>query len=472
MSDKDAPTCKRSSMAGCNTGPGGKRRIPSRYPTTIIDRLFCALEAASGNRFCVQVVLQLDGRIDEQLVARAVRLTLEIEPYLASRFVEGWLQPYWERLESMDTDHFFEVCATDNWPDTLESVLSRQLDQERECPVKVLLLRDSIDVVCVKLDHKMGDGQAAKEYAYLLAETYSRLADDPQYAPPPNPNRDRGLTQITRTMSRAERFRLLRSLKSTKRRSGEDGEWHLPQPQQPQAGLPDSHFAIEKISPERYAAIFRYGCRHKATVSHVLLAAFIRAAAATVPHSPAGPLKVITTVDLRRHLPSKQSDVLCNLAGLAPVYVDQGAGDSLDTIVAKIRGQLYEARKAHMGLLRRVVQLEVVPRARFVFNCIPFGWLKGRIAGRMMQGAKKGRLHSHLFFTDIGPIRPDRLIFSQVGATDAFITSGTVMQQGLLLLCVTEFSGTLSMSIGYSPRLVDGDCIDVFLRTMVDNLPA
>ncbi|MFQ5490734.1 MAG: hypothetical protein ACE5GE_08445 [Phycisphaerae bacterium] len=476
------PVCAQPTSKSAVTGRGPA----PRYPTTVLDRVFSAIEQVGANPFCVQLVVRLNGRLDERLLARAVRLTLEAEPYLGCRFLEHWFRPFWEPIEDLDSLRLLEVCPTDSWRDSLEGVLSQPIDRERECAVKVVLLRDTVDVLCVKLDHKMGDGQAAKDYAYLLAQTYSRLADDSEYAPSPNPNRDRSLGQIPRGGSGAGSSAPQPSPTSPTRDRSPAGQWYLPRPPASASIGPSSRFLIEQIPPERHAAVFRYACRHRATVSQVLLASFIRAALLKVPHSASGSLRVRTTLDLRRYLPSKQANVPCNLAGLLSLRVDPAGGDGLDEWVGQVRDQMYAARAAFMGRPhRQMFRPEVDKRtrwalrfipfalgARLVFGVLPFRWFK-RIAKRQLQrGAEKDDCPSRLMFTDIGPIRADRLGFSHVEAVEAFVSSGTVMLRGLMLVSATEFCGTLTLSLGYSPLAVDSACMEDFFATLVDGLPA
>ena len=49
-----------------------------------------------GN-FQIQAVLRLDGRLDYNKLARAVRLSVDIEPVLGCRFIEH-APPYWKRV--------------------------------------------------------------------------------------------------------------------------------------------------------------------------------------------------------------------------------------------------------------------------------------------------------------------------------------------------------------------------------------
>lgn len=444
--------------------------IPKRFATVLCDRIFSAIEAAGDIRFCIQVVLRFEDRLDEARLEQAARLSLEVEPHLACRFVERGYQPYWSRYDHLDEIRCFELRRAQDDEQTLQRVLAEQLGQEGECAVKVILIRGRVDVLCVKMDHKMGDGQAAKQYASLLAETYTRLAGNPHDLPTPRAPGDRSLAQITKPMTRLERRRLIRGLTRGEPLADQSAYWQLPAPDDPQQVSESSRFLIETIPAERYPALFQYACRHRATVNQVLMAAFLKAALAVIPHTPAPRLKILTTVDLRRYLPSKLTEAPCNMAGLQAVSVDTWA-DTLDAIVADVRDQMFAARKHQMGLHRSVWRLELQPLARFLFNCVPFRRLRSRMVDRWKRGRREGGVASQLCFTDIGAISPEAVTFSTVRPRHAFITSGTVPHPGILLLCLTEFSGMLTFSIGFDPRVLDGACAERLLRTLIDTLP-
>ncbi len=434
------------------------------------DRLFSAIETAGGLRFCVQVVIRLVDRIDAQLLDRAAHELLRIEPYLSYRFEERGYQPRWARFAEPEQISAFELIETDDLDRTLQDVLARELAGERESAVKVYLIRGNQDVVCLKLDHKMGDGQAAKEIAALLAETYTRLAEDALSIFPVRPCGDRSLAQITRDMSRDHRRKLLAGMTRGESLMERPGAWFLPAPAAGMHAEERSRFVMRIIPAARHAAIFRYACRHRMTVNQVLMAAFQKGALDVFPHSEAESLLVLATVDLRRYLPGKKSDAPCNLAGLMALRVNP-KHDSIDDLSSEVREQMLAARKGHMGLHRRIWRLELHPRARFLFNLVPFRIVKRSMVKRHARGARKEGMAGHLILTDIGALDPDRLSFAGVQPEHAFITSGTVTHPGILLLCLTEFSGMLTLSMGFDPHVLDSRKIEQFIEAMIAALP-
>ena len=80
---------------------------------------------------------------------------------------------------------FAVVATTDPARDMIAFQAAEVPDAGPQASV-TLLRADDHDELGIKLSHVPVDGQGAKQYAYLLALTYSRLKEDSGYAPAPN----------------------------------------------------------------------------------------------------------------------------------------------------------------------------------------------------------------------------------------------------------------------------------------------
>ena len=70
--------------------------IPKRIRAVTTDKLGFAL--AQVTDYKIQVVLEFEGALDADRLRHALRLLMDAEPVLGSRFVPHWFSPYWERL--------------------------------------------------------------------------------------------------------------------------------------------------------------------------------------------------------------------------------------------------------------------------------------------------------------------------------------------------------------------------------------
>ncbi len=224
-----------------------------------------------------------------------------------------------------------------------------------------------------------------------------------------------------------------------------------------------SDFLTWRLSEERVRALFGYACRHRATVTQVLLAALAVAVGATVPQPTGGPRRVNTAVDLRRYLPSKRAPAPCNLIGLSVLGVDAAA--PLEGVLGQVRDQLHAQRQGQLGLLGSTLILETFPVFRQLWGAIPYRllqWLVGRRLARMRQDPGTGRL----LLTDVGEVEPERLNFAGTGPVDAFVTSGRMRVTSFLTLFVSGFQGTLTLTLGYGPAALIREVSDQLMQTL------
>jgi|CXWL01.1.fsa_nt_gi NRPS condensation-like uncharacterized protein len=453
------------------TGRCSSKEKPITFESYCIERVFAAIEAATGNSFYIHIVARLAGRIDETQLVRAIRLTLDTEPAFRCTFEEGWFQPYWKLRSGIEEQQFFEFIEAENEEESLQEVLALELDRRRDSGIKTYLIRKSKDTLCVKLDHKVGDGHTGKQFMYRLAETYSRLAVDPQYTPPAQPCRNRSVMQVTRSMSVADQHRVLHQARLKRVAREEFADWYLPRPLVPDPKRSARRFHIQQVPSERFAATVQYAHEQGVTLNTVLLAAFARAAINVIPRSSGTRSEIQQTVDLRRHLPEKDRPSNCNLSSMLTLTVDQGANDSLETYVAALGAQMDAARKDYIGLAHPLIRWELNRKRRFLFNCIPFRVIK-RTTLRRIRSLERAGSPSRLVFSNVGKIDPDPLIFANVRTEDAYFVSGILMNRELLILLATEFGGRLFLTFGYSPHFVDGAALTGFLEEIIRNLPA
>jgi len=386
------------------------------------------------------------GRIDEDRLVRAVRLTLDAEPVLGCRFVEHWFRPYWERFD----DLAMKFCEVRQSSDCRADMLNF-LDSPPDVPLRVLLLRGETDLLCIKLDHRAGDGAAMREYAYLLADIYNRLRGDPNYRPVPNVSGHRGMRELGDRFSFRERVRIVRHAVQAVRQFRMVRTWEFP------PLPPDEAAKLEalrwRLDAARVRAIFDYAYRRRTTVGQVLLAAFYLTVYHTRPQPAGRPLRVITAVDLRRYLPSKRAPALCNLIGASLITIDPRSGDSLDGVVTQVRDQIQSQRREHLGLPLSSFVVDNLPVLRHLRGLIPYRYYKqfARRNQRNLRG-RKGTVGGVVAFTDLGELEADRLAFAGADITDACVTTGAVRDPGGLAMATSEFQGSVTGALGFGTR--------------------
>ncbi len=236
-----------------------------RFPATSGDIMAHAMdpmmEMVLGSR------LTFSQQLDAQLLARASRLLLDVEPVLGCWWDEKSHGADWVRCDGLDESAVFSTAETE--------------DPDRDCAefhgtpfnptgprLAVLLLRSrDHDDLCLRFDHSAGDGWSAKEVTHLLADVYSRLLDDPDYVPAP------------RTSPRPDHADVWNALTEEQRQMSANppsmtnmSQWRM----KARAGAKDG-FVVRTLtlSPERVEVLRAYAHARGATVNDTLIGALI-----------------------------------------------------------------------------------------------------------------------------------------------------------------------------------------------------
>ena len=332
-----------------------------------------------------------------------------------------------------------------------------------DLPLRVLVLRGDADMLCVKLDHHVGDGTAIKEYVYLLAGIYNRLEEEPEYRPTPNLS-DRSLVQVGRRFGLRDGWRILRQAVEAQRRLKTLAQWEYPLPR---GESPEYDYATWRLPADRVRAIFEYGLRRRATPSQVLLAAFYIALYEELPRSSDLALPASMAIDLRRFLPATATPAMSSLVGVSVVAIEPRAGDSLDAVVQQIRSQMI-SQQEYLGLPVSFFPLEALPGIRHLMALRPYG--RSKRAGRTRPGDShsRERVKAWMILTHVGELDEQRLAFGGTEITDAYTTGGVFRFPGLLGLGVSGFRGSLTLHLGCGPT----DLVSRLAERIMEILPA
>jgi NRPS condensation-like uncharacterized protein len=300
-------------------GQLNEAQIPGRLPASGGDIASAAmrpmLEMVLGSR------LTFTERLDPDALARAVRLLLDLEPVLGCSFDERLLSADWVRCPDLDRSVPFSMADTDD-PDHNAAVFHSTPFGSKAPRLAVLLLRSrDHDDVCVRFDHVAGDGWSAKEVTHLLGETYSRLSEDPYFAPPariaPRPTHK----DVWEALSDEQRAATANTPKMA------FSNWSIKLKRGAGHAL-----AIRSLtlSPERVAAIRVHAHTRGATVNEALLAAFARSVASMSPPKKGARPGISVSADPRRFAEGADLDRVANIATTQTVLFDYRHGETFD----------------------------------------------------------------------------------------------------------------------------------------------
>ncbi|PGK21401.1 hypothetical protein CN901_12620, partial [Bacillus cereus] len=126
----------------------------------------------------INAVLYFPVGISKEILEESVRITLQLQPVLNSRFVENDI-PYWEE-HSSDTNSsicFFAEGNNQELEIMAIDFIKEPGDRIQGPMVQMKLLRGTTtDMLVVKLSHLCSDGAGVKEYIKLLGTIYTHLS--------------------------------------------------------------------------------------------------------------------------------------------------------------------------------------------------------------------------------------------------------------------------------------------------------
>lgn len=371
-----------------------------------------------------QAIMKLDGRVDFDKLKRAVRLSVDAQPVLGCRFVEGD-PPYWKRLDNIDEVTFCSIDETHHPDEAVTRFLQSPLDAENDPMVKVQVLRSmQYDIIGVKVNQVCCDGTGTKEYIKLLADIYSRLdQEDGTFLPKPKID------------SREEQDRLFEELNRTypevRGNTTPDTQttgWTFPWSQRREASV---SFALCRLPQGSLESIYQYGRPREATVNDVILTAFYRTMYEISRPKYCAPMDISSTVDLRRYLSDGETQAIRNLSGGVVTKLSRKSNESFEDTLSRVVHATREIKK---------IDEENVEKTSFTYFNDYFV--------RMPQSSVSIDKVCYPGLSNLGNLSESYIRFGSNVVTDAYILPPVIRAPGFQIL-TSDYNGTLTMSIGY-----------------------
>ncbi|HPQ70515.1 MAG TPA: hypothetical protein PKW95_15405 [bacterium] len=428
----------------------------SRIRATLLDETLYAMSAVG--EWHIGLVLAFAERLDETRLAEALRLTLHAEPLLAARLAPAWWRAHWEPPEQPPASFPLSVEPAGDEPPAAHRFFLEPMDHFDGPQVQALLLRGAGDTLLLKLSHFVTDAGGVKHYAYLLADIYRRLADDPHYRPPVN-DAPRGLHRITASIGRGVKRAALR-------RMWREGKANPPSPTPLNppgklAARDERRFIARHVEPGQFAALRAWGRERELTINDVLVAAFLRALTQTPPDDQAHLLRIIGTVDLRRYLPADAPPTIDNLSGWVYANFGADAGDDLDATARLVGATMRQLKEGPLGL-------SMMPFLALLRAVSPLA-LNRIMYTEMMEGFNKENAFPPTL-TNMGAIDPARLTFADAPALRAFLLP-PLLYPPTIGPGVSGYGDTLTLSAGYCAAGTPTPIMEKLFAAWLDELP-
>lgn len=395
----------------------------------------------------INAVVSFDQSLDEDVLKKAVRLSLDAEPVLGCRFIEDE-QPYWRRFEEPDEIMWFEFVKSDNKQEAAGRFLKSTFAHDgQQIKVRLIRSRDK-DTLCVKISHACSDAAGLKQYLEILAGIYSKLQENGGFKPMPNQDR-RDQKHYFDAMGVAEPLALFDPytyfVKPT---------WAFPHHA---LEYEEMSISIRRINDEAYDRIKEFAKTQGVTVNTTLATAFVRSLFELVKPPVGEEMAICVTIDLRGTYTSDTNQAVCNMSVSILPKISRIEKESFKGTLKRVSYSIDELKRTRAHILNAVA-LEVL-------GSIDFSKALGQMEG-IFQWINKTR-KSHPILSNMGII--NTLKFGQIIAADAYLVTPTSGAPAFLLGAST-YNKTLTLDVSYYRPAHKKEDIEKFMDLMEKEL--
>lgn len=425
--------------------------IPMRFAATGADAAISITRAVTHHRIGLSLTF-LGERLDADRLARAVRLSFDAEPLVGCAFRTDERMAYWERMSNLDGVTAF-VLEEANDPQTrMRSFQAIEVPDEGPQAAVALFRASDGDVLGIKTSHVLADGQAAKRYAYLLADIYTRLGADLSFTPEPNVRARPSGRDVWANLSPQQR----RDAKKAK-------SWARPTWPAPAAGNTGQGLTYRwaTLPPYLFRALKSYGSERGCTVNDMMLAAVLRACISQFDPPAGVPLSLMYTADLRRYLPDAADLPISNLSISGSLDIERVDGEGFESTLRRVHKRMEQWAKMCHG-------------AGPLASAEKIAGLGYRMTERLLGmtfrvGGGSGKTYP--WFTNIGIIDDGQLSFDGVEPHSGFMF-GPASSGPSIVPVISTYRDALTVCMGFCESDYDAAAVELLLERIVGEIVA
>ncbi len=408
-----------------------------------------------GN-FQIQAVLKLDGRMDFDILVKAVRLSIDEEPVLGCRFIEH-APPYWKRLKDIDNVMFCSIEETDNVEEAVNSFLESPLDMDHDPMVKVKLIRsEQHDTLGIKLNHTCCDGAGAKEFIHILSRIYTILDHkNGVYIPKPS------------IRDSEDHIKVFNNL-GIKHPEMDNSMVEAPKTVWPflwkSGGQKDvTPFVVCRLPYGQLDVLSQYGKKRGATINDLILTAFYRAMFKISQPPYHVPMDIGLTVDLRRYLPDNKASAIRNLSGGIVLRIARLKDEPFYGTLSRVVSLMNHKKKNNPGY-QCATGAEHAEMINF-YQFLAFS----KFISKASDVILKKCFYCSPGLSNVGIISKNLIKFGDNVVTDAYIIPPVIRMPGIMLVA-SSYNGILTFATGYYKGSVSRGNLEKLLNKIKSEL--
>ncbi|HFU7058173.1 TPA: condensation domain-containing protein [Bacillus cereus] len=430
-----------------------------KHSVTPQDRMNYLLGLYSADQQ-INAVLYFPVGISKKLLEQSIRITLQLQPVLNSRFAENDI-PYWEEhssgtntpicLFAEGNDQELEMMAID--------FIKESGDRIQGPMVQAKLLRgNTTDMLVVKLSHLCSDGAGVKEYINLLGAIYTQLSL----------GQSKGQiikefgegNESFRDQSPVFKYAGISDVKSAYRPNQEQQASLWSFPSQPNKNTYPK-MSVRRLNHEQTLRLIQWTKAQQATLNDTIMTAYFQALSRfTVYAEPRTTEKMIgLTIDLRRYLPNYTTGAICNLSGMEMPVIKMEDNESFNQTLVRVKQSMDKIKSQNPGL-SSAAGMELLAGMKL-------STVKEMYNQQYEQALQMGMALPLL--TNFGLIADEPIKFGEVQVEDGYMTS-PIMYAPFFSMGASSYNGRLTFTIGYHTPDTSKVKVDKFLECVVNQL--
>lgn len=423
--------------------------IPTRFAATGADAAIAITRAAVNHRIGLSLSFQ-PGHLEPDRLARALRLSFDAEPVVGCSFRTDERRAYWQRLSNLE-DSTVQVQDAIADPDaSMRAFQAAEVPDEGPQAAVALFRSAHRDVLGIKVSHVLADGQAAKQYAYLLADLYTRLGQDPTYTPRPNLRARPSGRDVWANLTSKQR-RAARRAKS----------WASPTWPAPVTSDEGAHLTYrwKTLSPELFRALKSYGAERGCTVNDMMLTAVLRACISRLDPPVGVPLSLMYTADLRRYLTDSATLPISNVSISGSLDIERVADESFENTLGRVHERMQRwAEMCHgagpLASAERIAGLGY----RMTERLLGLAFRAGGASGK-----------TYPWFTNIGIIDDSKLLFDGACPESALMFGPGAVGVSIVPV-ISTYRDALTVCMGYGDSDANAQWIEALLHSIAEEI--
>lgn len=417
----------------------------ARYKAEIFDRLQFLFDVTKFNDHQLHFVIRFDGKLNADVMGKAAMLLLQTIPILSCRYIHNGGNDYWEVVRPIQLSDTFSVV--DDEAD-FELFITSKIDTQKGPQMKMCLYSAERDALAVTMNHMVCDAAGFKKCLYLLANIYSNMIQNPDYAPDTVIDGDRGIRDVLAKIGFWDKVKIfLFQMKENNKESA----FTFPMSE-------DEHIApfilTHTISRDRFTMIRDYCKRNRVTINDVVLTAYYRALS-KVLNTYGSTMDIPIMVDMRKYIDDSHFTALSNLTSTVNTRIEVDTSENFEDTLAKVHLEMNRKKEKHIGI------------SGFAKLSAIFGLCPNRLAYHLI----KNNLHNpNICMTNIGILDSDKLACSDTPTAGAYMT-GSIKYRPHFQIALSSFENEMTFSTNLYGSFEDRNRILNFYTLLDNELP-